>query len=354
MARSGSTPRPFHASRGHLSTLGRLIGLSLLALIWTSTLMLTAQFVVAPQLGLVNEHRILVWGPSDVDIDLPPRIMLDHEGESLRCRLDFDDPATDAFELAPEHRIWVAACPWSLDRDLIYAPEAWARRIAGSVPVPGGTGKPDWVVQFGSPMLVDATLGRLLAANLLVALLVLPGMAFRSLRRDLSMLPSRATWWLAVPSLYLVLTLAAVLLMHLGIADGQPFGDLVARPDPVRHCAMTEMMLALMWFAPAAAVVEELVFRGLFYRILSRRMSIGSVWLLSTTVFAALHLAVGLHTPWGAPLYFAQIFLAGSVLFALRHYSGSLWLPILAHALHNALLIGLMHANWVEHCGGPL
>ncbi|MDQ6989901.1 MAG: type II CAAX endopeptidase family protein [Mariprofundaceae bacterium] len=77
-------------------------------------------------------------------------------------------------------------------------------------------------------------------------------------------------------------------------------------------------LLLMVWIAP---VVEELVFRGLLYRLLREQWGIGFSVVVSAVFFSLLHQGA-LISPQ----------LAGGVIFALAYeWSRSLWVPIVLH-----------------------
>ncbi len=73
---------------------------------------------------------------------------------------------------------------------------------------------------------------------------------------------------------------------------------------------------------------EELLFRGLLYPLLRRRLSVVVAALLSAVCFALLH--------WIPPLVPAFT-LMGIILAMAREYSGSLWPPLIIHSLFNCV-----------------
>ncbi|QKW32796.1 CPBP family intramembrane metalloprotease [Actinomadura sp. NAK00032] len=90
--------------------------------------------------------------------------------------------------------------------------------------------------------------------------------------------------------------------------------------------------IALVGFMAAAAVTEELLFRGVLFRIIEKR--IGTWWSLSLTglVFGLMHLGNENATFWGA---IAIAIEAGGMLGAAYVATRSLWLPIGLHFAWN-------------------
>lgn len=80
---------------------------------------------------------------------------------------------------------------------------------------------------------------------------------------------------------------------------------------------------------------EELLFRGLLYPLLRRSMRFFFAAVLSALCFSLLHLI---------PPLIPAFLLMGLILAAAREYSGSLWPPVIIHALFNSLNIITLYA----------
>lgn len=93
--------------------------------------------------------------------------------------------------------------------------------------------------------------------------------------------------------------------------------------------------LVLMAFLPA--LCEEVLFRGGLQNFLSR--STGKVWLSIVIVSILFSLA---HISYYG---FLSRFFLGLILGALFHYSGKLWLSILAHFIYNGIAITLLYVG---------
>lgn len=93
------------------------------------------------------------------------------------------------------------------------------------------------------------------------------------------------------------------------------------------------MFLAVVVMAP---VVEEIVFRGILYNILNKRMGLIAAAVISSATFGILHGAT-----------FFQTALIGFILAVLYQVTGTLWVPVMAHALNNlyALLESVLLTN---------
>lgn len=96
-----------------------------------------------------------------------------------------------------------------------------------------------------------------------------------------------------------------------------------------------EYLLALFIMAFLPALCEETLFRGGLQNFLSR--SIKNPWaaiIIVSIIFSAVHLSY-----YG---FFSRVFL-GIMLGAIYHFSGKLWLSILAHFINNALAITVVY-----------
>lgn len=82
-----------------------------------------------------------------------------------------------------------------------------------------------------------------------------------------------------------------------------------------------------------APLGEEALFRGLIYRTLRARWGVRVAVVASSALFAAVHMS---------PLIFCSILLIGIMLACAYERSGSLWTPVLMHAVNNALMFALL------------
>ena len=88
---------------------------------------------------------------------------------------------------------------------------------------------------------------------------------------------------------------------------------------------------------PIAALVEELLFRGIVYGWLRQRLNIAISAVLSALVFAAAHIGVFA----AGPAAIIDMTVLAILLALLFEVSRSLWPGILCHALYNMLLLSL-------------
>lgn len=102
--------------------------------------------------------------------------------------------------------------------------------------------------------------------------------------------------------------------------------DILLTPDNIGSLIINLFMIALL-----PAIGEELIFRGVFQRILTKIFSSGYVAvMISAFIFSALHLQF-----YG----FVPRFILGLVYGYLFLWSGTLWLPVIAHFINNALSV---------------
>ncbi|WP_127504648.1 CPBP family intramembrane glutamic endopeptidase [Actinoplanes solisilvae] len=99
--------------------------------------------------------------------------------------------------------------------------------------------------------------------------------------------------------------------------------------------------LGLLGFAAAAATTEELLFRGVLFRVLEERASTWISLLVTGLLFGALHLANPDATLWGAACIAVEAgFMLGACYAAVRN----LWVPIGLHFGWNFALGGIFSA----------
>jgi len=112
-----------------------------------------------------------------------------------------------------------------------------------------------------------------------------------------------------------------------------------ASPEQVLTGGITETPLQLVLAVIAAVVLaplaEELLFRGLLHRALRRRLALVPATALSSILFALVHLDVLLSQP----LAIVGLVLVGVILALAYERTGSLVIPVVIHAVHNAVTI---------------
>lgn len=96
-----------------------------------------------------------------------------------------------------------------------------------------------------------------------------------------------------------------------------------------------ELLLAVLAAVVMAPVAEELLFRGLLHRGLRQRMRRSSALVLSSVLFAVVHVDVAASQP----LALVGLTFVGVVLALAHERTASLLVPVVIHATHNALTL---------------
>ena len=118
------------------------------------------------------------------------------------------------------------------------------------------------------------------------------------------------------------------------------FGDGEAVEQEVLDIALAggaATVLAILLAVVLAPVTEEIVFRGVLFRALDEKFGMWPAAVLSSAVFAVIHFEV----LFSQPLALAGLFTVGILLAIAYHRTGSLLVPILGHAVFNAVSVGL-------------
>ena len=139
---------------------------------------------------------------------------------------------------------------------------------------------------------------------------------------------------LGVGGLILVLTLAEM--------TNRAFGPFDAPEQYALEVANTSalvMVLAVVSAVLLAPIVEEVVFRSLLFQSVRRKLGLVAAMVISSLVFAYIHLEVVGNPPAVVGLVALALWLAGAF-----HRSGSLVVPITAHATYNLVVLGLQAA----------
>lgn len=93
------------------------------------------------------------------------------------------------------------------------------------------------------------------------------------------------------------------------------------------------LFFLLLLAVVVAPLVEEVLFRGMLLPVLMKKMSPGTAIVISSIFFAGIHQ----HLPSFVPLFALAVVLA-----MLYIYSGSLWTPIVLHAVFNGVSICIL------------
>lgn len=157
--------------------------------------------------------------------------------------------------------------------------------------------------------------------------------------------PGKKIHWVIVPLMMLGFLPVALglqaLMMQLNL--GEQAKEMSELADRLGNALMSNntsggFLLALFVVAVLPALGEELIFRGIIMRFAARRSSGKMAFpvVISALLFALIH-----FHPYGLP----AIFVAGGVLALVYWWTGSLWLAILAHFIHNGVQAFLIYLS---------
>jgi membrane protease YdiL (CAAX protease family) len=126
-------------------------------------------------------------------------------------------------------------------------------------------------------------------------------------------------------------TLIVSILVALSGSDATPdqvlTGDIAETP--------LQLILAIIAAVVLAPLAEEFLFRGLLHRSLRRRLALVPATALSSVLFAVVHIDVVVSQP----LALVGLVFVGVVLAIAYERTGSLVVPTIIHAVHNAVTI---------------
>lgn len=104
----------------------------------------------------------------------------------------------------------------------------------------------------------------------------------------------------------------------------------------------TELVLTFVSLAVLPPLAEEILFRGFMFTGLRRKFSFWPVALITSGLFAILHLGFGDSAPllWVAAV---DTFLLAIMLSYLREKTGTIWSSVLIHAFKNSLAFSVLY-----------
>lgn len=97
------------------------------------------------------------------------------------------------------------------------------------------------------------------------------------------------------------------------------------------------LLLVIIVAVVAAPLTEEVVFRGVLFRAMADRINLGVGLVVSSAIFSVIHIEVVVSQP----LALIGLFAVGFLLAVAYHLTGNLMVPILGHAVFNAISLGL-------------
>jgi len=128
-----------------------------------------------------------------------------------------------------------------------------------------------------------------------------------------------------------VLSINVVMLLVLGFSGWEP------TPNPILKMlaaggpgTVAVLILGAVVIAP---VCEELLFRAVLHGALSARLSWAPATVMTALIFATVH---------GIVENVPALFVLGLILQRQLRDSGSLWLPIMTHAVFNGVIVAIL------------
>ena len=119
---------------------------------------------------------------------------------------------------------------------------------------------------------------------------------------------------------------------------------LLEAEDPVEQQILQDalaggvpLLLAILIAVVAAPITEEVLFRGVLFRALADKLGLWVGAILSSAVFALIHFEI----VFSQPIALAGLFTVGLLLAFAYHVTGSLLVPIVGHAVFNAVSLTL-------------
>lgn len=97
------------------------------------------------------------------------------------------------------------------------------------------------------------------------------------------------------------------------------------------------LVLAAAIAVIVAPVTEEVIFRGVLFRALAGRLGIGIGLVVSAALFAVIHFEI----LFSQPIALSGLFVVGLALALAYHLTGSLVVPVVGHAVFNAVSLTL-------------
>ncbi len=129
----------------------------------------------------------------------------------------------------------------------------------------------------------------------------------------------------------------SALVTQIARALGYSPTEQVSRVSGLGEAPGWQVVLIVFAVVVVAPIVEEILFRGIFYPGLRRRMGVGWAVLVSALFFGFLHFQL---------LGFVPLAAIGAILALLYESQGSLAAPIVAHAMNNGIIVLITLVLW--------
>lgn len=192
------------------------------------------------------------------------------------------------------------------------------------------------IMELAEQLITD---GNLITTATIASAVVCSGLIFIivKVRRGASF-----TEYLALKSLSSksIIAMLAITIVFIGLSSlANLFLERPADSDFITSAYSTVTSVPLFWIAIVVfgPVFEELFIRGfLFIGFMKSRLGPVGAVILTTLVWALLHVQYGFYE-------ITIIFILGLILGIVRYKTGSLWAPVIIHALNNFLAVLLVH-----------
>jgi membrane protease YdiL (CAAX protease family) len=193
-------------------------------------------------------------------------------------------------------------------------------------------------VELSGGVLIFSLLFTLILQVIIFGIALLPLLVTKRLDRRLWG-PQRTSWSVVWIGLAVGVVTAIVAYTLNGIA-----AFLVGAEDPVEQQLLQDALtggatlaIVALLAVVVAPLVEEVLFRGVLFRSLMDRTGVWVAAVLSSALFAIVHVEVVVSQP----VALVGLFTVGLVLAIAYRIVGNLWIPIIGHAVFNGISLSL-------------
>lgn len=162
--------------------------------------------------------------------------------------------------------------------------------------------------------------------------------------RQIGFRPAAPGWYAAAGAI-LVLWWAVSMLVYQAFGLWEHAVSFQRRALMPTDAGLPLLALTALAIGPLAALLEEALFRGLFFQWLRQRLTLASAGLLSAVLFSLVHLyflVPGGTVGW---MMTGEILAIGLALAVMFEKCGSLWPGTVLHAVNNLAMLALLVAG---------
>jgi membrane protease YdiL (CAAX protease family) len=193
-------------------------------------------------------------------------------------------------------------------------------------------------VELSGGVLIFSLVFTLILQVIIFGIALLPLLVTKRLDRRLWG-PQRTSWSVVWIGLAVGVVTAIVAYTLNGIA-----AFLIGAEDPVEQQLLQDALtggatlaIVALLAVVVAPLVEEVLFRGVLFRSLMDRTGVWVAAVLSSALFAIVHVEVVVSQP----VALVGLFTVGLVLAIAYRIVGNLWIPIIGHAVFNGISLSL-------------